>query len=159
MSTQKMNNELMQGVNLAKMTKEEAQHKTDEELLLLVEKSKKHTGKDFSTYMNCDFSYSFLTSLLRDRGYENGWYKKTSNIHSKSKEPIVIEMKKPEDKTIRKSFILDEYTAELWKLFNQNFPYPSVNISYALRRYMKDVNEGRIKFEFHFECNSLPKKE
>ena len=58
-----------------KMTKEELQHKSDKELLALVEKSKGHTGNDFSEYMNCDFSYSFLTTTLKDRGYENGWHK------------------------------------------------------------------------------------
>lgn len=38
-----------------KMSKEELQQKSDKELLSLVEKSKGHTGNDFSDYMNCDF--------------------------------------------------------------------------------------------------------
>ena len=49
-----------------KMTKEELQQKSDKELLALVEKSRGHTGNDFSEYMNCDFSYLFLHfQLLR----------------------------------------------------------------------------------------------
>ena len=76
-----------------KMTKEELQQKSDKELLALVEKSKGHTGNDFSEYMNCDFSYSFLTTTLKDRGYENGWHK-TSEGNSPVIKPTAICMKK-----------------------------------------------------------------
>ena len=129
-----------------KMTKEELQQKSDKELLALVEKSKGHTGNDFSEYMNCDFSYSFLTTTLKDRGYENGWHK-TSEGTSPVIKPTAICMKKSDKKTTRKSFIIDEDVASEWKEFNKNVPFPSVTLGCALRRFMEDYRSGRITFE------------
>ena len=130
----------------AKMTKEELQQKSDKELLALVEKSKGHTGNDFSEYMNCDFSYSFLTTTLKDRGYENGWHK-TSEGNSPVIKPTAICMKKSDKDTTRKSFIIDEDVASEWKEFNKNVPFPSVTLGFALRRFMDDYKSGLIKFE------------
>jgi len=130
----------------AKMTKEELQLKSDIELLALVEKSKGHTGNDFSEYMNCDFSYSFLTTTLKDRGYENGWHK-TSEGTSPVIKPTAICMKKSDKETTRKSFIIDEDVASEWKEFNKNVPFPSVTLGFALRRFMDDYKSGLIKFE------------
>ncbi|WP_029200003.1 hypothetical protein [Oribacterium sp. NK2B42] len=129
-----------------KITKEEAQQKTDAELLQMIQQAQGHTGKDFSDYMNCDFSYTYLTGLIRDRGYENGWHK-TSEGSSPILKPTVIRMKKSEDGTTRKSFIIEEAVAEEWKSFNRNVPFPSVTLGCALRRFMEDYNSGRIKFE------------
>ena len=129
-----------------KMTKEELQQKSDKELLALVEKSKGHTGNDFSEYMNCDFSYSFLTTTLKDRGYENGWHK-TSEGTSPVIKPTAICMKKSDKETTRKSFIIDEDVASEWKEFNKNVPFPSVTLGFALRRFMDDYKSGLIKFE------------
>ena len=129
-----------------KMTKEELQQKSDKELLALVEKSKGHTGNDFSEYMNCDFSYSFLTTTLKDRGYENGWHK-TSEGNSPVIKPTAICMKKSDKETTRKSFIIDEDVASEWKEFNKNVPFPSVTLGFALRRFMDDYKSGLIKFE------------
>lgn len=129
-----------------KMTKEELQQKSDKELLALVEKSKGHTGNDFSEYMNCDFSYSFLTTTLKDRGYENGWHK-TSEGTSPVIKPTAICMKKSDKDTTRKSFIIDEDVASEWKEFNKNVPFPSVTLGCALRRFMDDYKSGLIKFE------------
>lgn len=129
-----------------KMTKEELQQKSDKELLALVEKSKGHTGNDFSEYMNCDFSYSFLTTTLKDRGYENGWHK-TSEGNSPVIKPTAICMKKSNKNTTRKSFIIDEDVASEWKEFNKNVPFPSVTLGFALRRFMDDYKSGLIKFE------------
>lgn len=130
----------------AKMTKEELQLKSDIELLALVEKSKGHTGNDFSEYMNCDFSYSFLTTTLKDRGYENGWHK-TSEGNFPVIKPTAICMKKSDKETTRKSFIIDEDVASEWKEFNKNVPFPSVTLGFALRRFMDDYKSGLIKFE------------
>lgn len=138
-----------EGVNTLstpKMTKEEAQQKSDAELLQMIQQSQGHTGKDFSDYMNFDFSYSYLTGLIRDRGYENGWHK-TSEGSSPTMKPIVIRMKKSDEGTTRKSFIIDEDVAAEWKAFNKNVPFPSVTLGCALRRFMEDYNSGRIKFE------------
>ena len=129
-----------------KMTKEEAQQKTDTELLQMIQQAQGHTGKDFSDYMNCDFSYTYLTGLIRDRGYENGWHK-TSEGSSPVMKPTVIRMKKSEDGTTRKSFIIDEDVAEEWKSLNKNVPFPSVTLGCALRRFMDDYHSGRITFE------------
>ena len=129
-----------------KMTKEEAQQKTDAELLQMIQQSQGHTGKDFSDYMNCDFSYTYLTGLIRDRGYENGWHKTSDGSYPVMK-PAVIHMKKSENGTTRKSFIIDEDVAEEWKSFNKNVPFPSVTLGCALRRFMEDYHSGRITFE------------
>lgn len=129
-----------------KMTKEEAQQKTDAELLQMIQQAQGHTGKDFSNCMNCDFSYTYLTGLIRDRGYENGWHK-TSKGSSPVMKPTVIRMKKSEDSTTRKSFIIDEDVAKEWKSFNKNVPFPSVTLGCALRRFMQDYHSGRITFE------------
>lgn len=67
MDTHTMNNTVAVDAtknNIHKMTKEEAQQKTDFELLQMIKDSKGHTGNDFSDYMNCDFSYSYLTGLI-----------------------------------------------------------------------------------------------
>ena len=128
------------------MTKEEAQQQTDAELLQMIQQAQGHTGKDFTAHMGCDFSYSYLTGLLRDRGYENGWHK-TSEGSSPVVKPTVIRMKKSDDGTTRKSYIADEVIAAEWKEFNKNVPFPSVTLSWALRRFMEDYRSGRITFE------------
>ena len=138
-----------EGVNTLftpKMTKEEAQQKSDAELLQMIQQAQGHTGKDFSDYMNCDFSYTYLTGLIRDRGYENGWHK-TSEGSSPVVKPTVIRMKKSDEGTTRKSFIIDEDVAAEWKEFNKNVPFPSVTLGCALRRFMEDYRSGRITFE------------
>ena len=129
-----------------KMTKEEAQQKSDAELLQIIQQAQGHTGKDFSDYMNCDFSYTYLTGLIRDRGYENGWHK-TSEGSPPVVKPTVIRMKKSDKETTRKSFIIDEDVASEWKEFNKNVPFPSVTLGCALRRFMDDYKYGLIKFE------------
>lgn len=138
-----------EGVNTLstpKITKDNAQQLTDAELLQIIQQAQGHTGKDFSDYMNCDFSYTYLTGLIRDRGYENGWYK-SSEGSSPIVKPAIITMKKSEGNTTRKSFIIDENVAEEWKSFNKNVPFPSVTLGCALQRFMDDYNSGRIKFE------------
>ncbi len=138
-----------EGVNTLstpKMTKEEAQQKTDAELLQMIQQSQGHTGKDFTDYMNCDFSYTYLTSLIRDRGYENGWHK-TSEGSSPVMKPTVIRMRKSDEETVRPGYSVDKSVAEEWKQFNKNVPYKTVTLGYALRRFMDDVRSGRIIFE------------
>ena len=129
-----------------KITKEEVQKKSDAELLQMIQQAQGHTGKGFSEYMNCDFSYTYLTGVIRDRGYENGWHK-TSEGSSPVMKPTVIRMKKSEEGTTRKSFIIDEDVAEEWKSFNRNVPFPSVTLGCALRRFMEDYHSGRITFQ------------
>lgn len=129
-----------------KITKEEAQQKSDGELLQMIKDSKGHTGNDFSDYMNCDFSYSYLTSLISDRGYENGWHKVTDTPSSTPK-PVIIQMKKSDEEVSRQSYMIEKSVAKEWKEFNQNVPYKTVTLGHALRRFMSDVKSGRIKFE------------
>ncbi|MCR5233969.1 MAG: hypothetical protein K6E53_08680 [Lachnospiraceae bacterium] len=138
-----------EGVNIVsvhKMSKEEVQQKSDDELLLMIQQAQGHTGKDFPDFMKCDFSYSYLTGLIRGRGYENGWYK-TSEGSLPIMKPTVIRMKKSENDTTRKAFVIDEDIAAEWKDFNKNVPFPSVTLGYALRRFMDDYRSGRIAFE------------
>lgn len=130
-----------------RMTKEELQQKSDRELLSLVERSKGHTGNDFGEYMNCDFSYSYLTTVLKDRGYENGWHK-TSDAPTATIKPVTIQMRKSDGAVSRQSYMIDKSVAEEWKQFNKNVPYKTVTLGYALLRFMDDYKSGRIKFEF-----------
>lgn len=129
-----------------KMTKKEAQQKTDAELLQMIQQAQNHTGTDFGDHMNCDFSYSYLTNLIRDRGYEKGWHK-TSEGSSPVTEPATIPMRKSKGGTVRKTFTINKDVADTWLSFNQNIQFPSVTIEYALRRFMEDYYFGRIKFE------------
>ena len=129
-----------------RMSKEEAMQLSDEELLQMVEKATGHTSKDFSDYMNCDFSYTTLTNLLKDRGYENGWHK-TSECSSPGFKPTVIPMKKSDEKIVRVSFSLDKSVYDEWKSFNTNVPFKTVTLGYALKRFMEDVRSKKIKFE------------
>jgi len=126
------------------MTKEQCQQLSDSELLEMVQKSQGHTT-NFQKYLNCDFSYTFLTNILKSRGYEHGWYKAKDTPQSPSN-ITVIPMKKPK-KTIRQSYIIDEQVAKEWKDFNKAIPYNSVTISLALLLFMANVKAGRIKFE------------
>lgn len=153
MDAQNMNTynteDVSQDVNISdvpRMTKEEAQQKSDVELLQMIQQAQGHTGKDFPDYMNCDFSYTYLTGIIRDRGYENGWHK-TSEGTSPAVKPTVISMKKSDEGTTRKSFIIDEDVAAEWKEFNKNVPFPSVTLGCALRRFIEDYRSGRITFE------------
>ena len=83
---------------------------------------------------------------MHDRGYENGWHK-VSEGSAPIIKPTVILMKKSEETTTRKSFVIEESIAEEWKEFNQNVPFPSVTLGLALHRFMDDVRSGRVKFE------------
>ena len=129
-----------------KITKEEAQMMTDEKLLQMVQQSQGHTGKDFPEHMSCDFSYTYLTGLLKDRGYEMGWHK-TSEGSSPIVKPTVLQMKKSDDEVSRQSYMVEKSVADEWKQFNKNVPYKTVTLGWALRRFMDDVRSGRIKFE------------
>lgn len=127
------------------ITKEICQSMCDSELLELVNKATGHTGKDFGEFMNCDFSYSFLTTELKNRGYINGWYN-PSQIATPQKE-AVIKMRKSDEETTRQSYMVDSSIAAEWKEFNKHVPYKTVTIGWALKRFMDDYNSGRIKFE------------
>ncbi len=129
-----------------KMTKEEAQQLSDAELLQMVQKAQGHTGNDFKEYMNLDFSYTTLTGLLRERGFESGWHK-TSDGATPTIKPTVIRMKKNDGVAVRQSYMVDKSIAEEWKQFNKHVPYKTVTLGWALRRFMDDVKSGRIKFE------------
>lgn len=135
--------------NTPRMTKEQAQCLTDSELLQMVENAAGHTTKDFMEFMNCDFSYTFLTNLLKDRGYENGWHK-TSEGNVSTLKPTIISLKKSDGETVRHSFSLDKSIADEWNNFNKNIPFKSVTLGYALKRFMDDARAGKIKFEIEF---------
>ncbi len=129
-----------------KMTKDEVQALSDSELLQMVQKALGHTGKDFTEFMHCDFSYTYLTGLLRERGYENGWHK-TSEGAPPTLKPTIVLMEKTGNPTTRKSFVMEEDIANRWKQFNENVPFPSVTLGCALQRFMDDYASGLIRFE------------
>ena len=130
-----------------KMTKAELIERSDEELLNLVDKAKGHTGNDFGDFMNCDFSYSFLTNVLKERGFENGWHKAIEST-SVSTSPEVILMRKSNDEVVRSTYMIEKSIADEWKKFNENVPYKTVTLGHALNRFMDDYKAGKIKFEF-----------
>ena len=132
--------------NSPKMTKEQVQQKSDKEILEMIERAKGNTGNNFSNYMNCDFSYTFLTSILKDRGYENGWHKVTSSAPSVAK-PETILMRKTTDEVTRQTFMIEKSIADDWKAFNQNVPYKTVTIGCALQRFMDDYKNHLINFK------------
>lgn len=146
MTSNSMNTSNLTSINGHRMTKEEVQQKSDAELLQMINQAKGHTGIDFSDYMHCDFSYSYLTGLLRDRGYENGWHKVT-NAPATAQKPTVIQMKKSEGVCHRQSFMIEDSIAAEWKNFNEYVPYKTVTLGWALKRFMDDVRSDRIKFE------------
>ncbi len=127
------------------MTKEDIQLKNDEELLEIAQRAKGHT-KDFSEYMHCDFSYTYLTDLLKQRGYENGWYK-VSDVPSFTKCPSIIVLRNPQKELTRRSYTVDMEVADKWKEFNRNIPYNSITLTYALERFMNDYHCGHIEFK------------
>lgn len=129
------------------MTKEDAQQKSDAELLQLIEKAAGHTNKDFREYMHCDFSYTYLTSLMKDRGYESGWHK-ISDAPLLLQKPFVINMKKSETECCRQSFMIEKEIYKEWKLFNKDVPYKTVTFGHALRIFMNGVKSGLITFVF-----------
>ncbi len=128
------------------LSKEAVKSLSDSELLQMLKDAKGHTGTDFGRYMNCEFSYTYLTSILEDRGYKNGWYK-AGKGSSPTIRPDIITMSMPNGETVRKSFIIDSDTAKQWKEFNKKIPFPSVTLSAALIRFMDDYKDGKIKFE------------
>lgn len=127
------------------ITKDECRNMSDSELLHMVNNATGHTGKDFAEYMNCDFSYSFLTSELQKRGYINDWHKVT-NEDNNNKDITYINMKKSKNEAVRQAFLIDKDVNDKWKQFNKNIPYKTVTINNALSRFMDDYKKGLIKF-------------
>ena len=127
------------------ITKDECRNMSDAELLHMVNNATGHTGKDFADYMNCDFSYSFLTSELQKRGYINDWHKVT-NDDCNNKDITYINMQKSKAETVRQAFLIDKEINDKWKQFNKKIPYKTVTINHALSRFMDDYNNGLIKF-------------
>ena len=126
------------------LSKEDFLKKSDEEILEFMKGSQGHTGDDFRDYMKCNFSYSLITSTLRDRGYEPGWFKVGEGNLAK---PTTIKMKKTNAEITRQSFMIEKEIADEWKEFNRNVPFKTVTLGSALRRFMDDVRKGKIKFE------------
>ena len=123
------------------MSKAEAELLSNDELLDMVKKSQGHTGSDFQAYMNCDFSYTTLTGILKDRGFVNGWHLPSSDVAD------VVRLKRYANKPIRQAFLIDEQVADDWKALCHALPYRSVLLSIALERFMSDLRNKRITIE------------
>ena len=142
--------EIAKPVNTHRMTKEEALQLSDTELLQMIEKATGHTGSDFQEFMSCTFSYTTLTNILKNRGYENGWHK-TSEGSSPLHNPVTIILEKSDEKLVRPGYSVPVSIADEWKSFNRNNPHKSVALGYALQRFMEDQRSGKIKLEVKFE--------
>ncbi len=128
-----------------KMSLDEARALSDAELLVLINKAQGHSD-GFSDFMQCDFSYSSLNKLLKDRGFVNGWHKVSEGTAPIVK-PDVIKLTKSESTTTRKSYVIPDDVAAKWKMFNKDIPCPSVTLAAAMERFMADYKAGKIKFE------------
>jgi len=85
--------------------------------------------------------------LLKERGFVKDWYRPTDDTHNSKEELTYLPMRKTSGAIVRQSYQIDKETADAWKQFNENIPYKTVTIGYALRRFMDDYKAGRIKFE------------
>ena len=125
-----------------RLTMEFLSKASDEQLLDLLRKSKGHS-KDFSKFMNSEFSYDDLAKELRSRGYETGWHKTGS---APSVKPIYITMEKDRNvEYVRLSLTVDKNIDAQWKKFSENYKFNTVLSSNALKQFMEDVRSGRIK--------------
>lgn len=129
------------------MTKEQLQQKPDVELLAMVNKSAGHTGKDFQDYMRCDFSYSFLTTELRNRGYTNGWYKVDGAEAKNSLKPETIILQKPESEGKRLTLTVSKEIIDAWRQLTAPVSYKQVVADAALNRFISEVRSGKIEFK------------
>ena len=137
------------------MQKEDLENLTDDEIIMMIEKSKGNTKTiDFQKLFNCDFSYTYLVKYLTEkRGYEKKWVRKDNEKHinkNDNKKKEVLYMEKSEDTIVRKSYLLSKTVADEWKSFNEKIPYNSVVLDYALSRTMSDIKNGNVQIEFRF---------
>ena len=66
------------------ITKDDLRNMSDRELLDLINQATEQhcTGKNFSEKFDCDFSYTHLTQMLRNRGWTLGWHKLSETVDS-----------------------------------------------------------------------------
>ena len=128
------------------ISKEEVKSFSDEKLKEMHKKAQGHTT-DFKEYLNCDFSYSFFSNVLKQRGLPHR-LRNANNEVSRTDTPDIITLNKSEYSTIRKSYTVSSKTAEEWKKFSKDIPNPSVLLSAAMERLMNDYKAGKVKFEF-----------
>lgn len=131
------------------MTQEELKTVSDDVLLAMVAKAKGHTGNEFKSYMDTNFSYTTLTSELQRRGYSCGWHKVSDNLDKKHNIEVV-DLRKTEE-TIRTSFLIGKNTAARWKSFCEPIQCKTVLLNEALKRFIDDVEVGKVKLEVSFE--------
>lgn len=134
-----------------KLTLEDARRLPDEELLKMVRKAKGHTGKDFKKYFNCDFCYTSLTGLLKERGYEQGWYKPNKTCTETYVKPKSFILKKADGDCTRYNAEISVSVLKAWKEFTKDLCYKRTALDTALTFFMDEAKAGRIKFEIKFE--------
>lgn len=128
------------------ISKEEVKSFSDEKLKEMQKKAQGHTT-DFKEYLNCDFSYSFFSNVLKQRGLPHR-LRNANNEVSRTDTPDIITLNKSEYSTIRKSYTISSSTADEWRNFCKNVPNPSILLSAAMERFMDDYKTGKIRFEF-----------
>ncbi len=128
------------------MTKEELIASDDSVLLDLIDRAKGNTGKDFSSAMDCDFSYTFVTTELQRRGYKNGWYKEQQS--KKQEDEVMVIDATQNTKTVRKAFSVSEDVAEKWAEFTKGVPGRTALMDKALSDFMDKAQKGKVKVEF-----------
>lgn len=127
-----------------RMSKDELQTLPDSKLLEMVDAAKGHTGKDFQDTLNCDFSYSFLTSTLSDRGYVTGWYK--AGDAKVSPQPEVVTLHKTSGGD-RLTLTVDAAVKDEWHALTDGSSYRQCIANEALSRFIRAVRNGQLKFE------------
>ena len=132
------------------ITKNDMLNMTDMQLLELVENAKGHTGKEFQAHCDTDFSYSVLLNELRNRGYENGWYKPSSTIVEPVKETeyIYLEELEAHGRCVKTSFDIGEDTLEKWRKMTSMMARKGRILEIAMIRFMDSLDSGELDFRW-----------
>ena len=133
------------------LTKERLKEMPDNELLELVTKAKGNTGKEFKTHFKTDFSYSVVLGELRNRGYENGWYKAGDSavVAQKKTEYIYLEDLEASNGEVKKtSFDISKKTLERWRRMTSMISHKSKILELAMNRFMDELDSGKMDFRW-----------
>lgn len=125
-----------------KMTKAELRAADDAVLLEMVELAKRHTN-DFQDYMWADFSYSYLTDRLTERGYVSGWYKAGDVTVLPSPEVVTLRNTSGGE---RITLTVDATVKAAWHNLTASVPYKKALANEALSRFINAANAKRITF-------------
>lgn len=142
------------------LSKKDVISMSNEQVLALVDKAKGHTGDDFKQHMDCDFTYSYLTSELKRRGYVfySCWYLEgeipatpgKQQKYDKADIPDIVYLgeKIPKENRIKTTVEMKKETWDRWKEMTETLSNKMVVLDAALMRFMDDFDQGNIEFRW-----------